>query len=84
MLCFFSCFWLSVSLQLIAWKEINLLRVEWDIEPYTLTHSSQHGICVFICPSVQNCFKLAGQLHGCGLQNVGCRVAGTDCTDTWF
>ena len=38
----FDCFWLSVPVQLIAWKDSSpndLLCVEWDVKPYTLTHS---------------------------------------------
>ena len=38
----FDCFWLSVPVQLIAWKGSSpndLLCVEWDVKPYTLTHS---------------------------------------------
>ena len=38
----FDCFWLSVPVQLIAWKDSppnDLLCVEWDVKPYTLTHS---------------------------------------------
>ena len=41
------CFWLSVPVQLIAWKDSspnNLLCVEWDVKPYTLTHSSLHSV----------------------------------------
>ena len=37
----FDCFWLSVPVQLIAWKDSSpndLLCVEWDVKPYTLTH----------------------------------------------
>jgi len=37
-----DCFWLSVPVQLIAWKDssrYDLLCVEWDVKPYTLTHS---------------------------------------------
>ena len=37
----FDCFWLSVPVQLIAWKDSSpndLLRVELDVKPYTLTH----------------------------------------------
>ena len=36
----FDCFWLSVPVQLIAWKDSSpndLLCVEWDVKPYTLT-----------------------------------------------
>ena len=36
------CFWLSVLVQLIAWKDSSpndLLCVEWDVKPYTFTHS---------------------------------------------
>ena len=38
----FDCFWLSVPVQLIAWKDSSpndLLCVEWDLKSYTLTHS---------------------------------------------
>ena len=38
----FDCFWLSVLVQLIAWKDLSpndLLCVEWDVKPYTLTQS---------------------------------------------
>ena len=38
----FDCFWLSVPVQLIAWKDSSrndLLCVEWDVKPYALTHS---------------------------------------------
>ena len=38
----FDCFWLSVPVQLIAWKDSSrndLLCVDWDVKPYTLTHS---------------------------------------------
>ena len=38
----FDCFWLSVPVQLIAWKDSSpndLLCVEWHVKPYTLTHS---------------------------------------------
>ena len=38
----FYCFWLSVPVQLITWKDSSpndLLCVEWDVKPYTLTHS---------------------------------------------
>ena len=38
----FDCFWLSVPVQLIAWKDSppnDLLCDEWDVKPYTLTHS---------------------------------------------
>ena len=38
----FDYFWLSVPVQLIAWKDSSpndLLCVEWDVKPYTLTHS---------------------------------------------
>ena len=41
----FYCFWLSVPVQFIAWKDSSpndLLCVEWDVKPYTLTHSSVH------------------------------------------
>ena len=33
--------WLSVPVQLIAWKETRLRNdhVEWNVKPYTLTHS---------------------------------------------
>ena len=37
----FDCFWLSVPVQLIAWKDSSpndLLCVEWDVKPYTLAH----------------------------------------------
>ena len=37
----FDGFWLSVPVQLIAWKDSSpndLLCVEWDVKPYTLTH----------------------------------------------
>ena len=38
----FYCFWLSVPVQLIAWTDSSpndLLCVEWDVKPYTPTHS---------------------------------------------
>jgi len=41
---------LSVPVQLIAWKDSSpndLLCVEWDVKPYTLTHYSNR-INVFI------------------------------------
>jgi len=35
--------WLSVPVQLIVWKDYrlqnDLLCVQWDVKPYTLTHS---------------------------------------------
>jgi len=34
--------WLSVPVQLIAWKDSSpndILCVEWDVKPYTLSHS---------------------------------------------
>ena len=34
----FDCFWLSVPVQIIAWKDSSpndLLCVEWDVKPYT-------------------------------------------------
>ena len=39
----FDCFWLSVPVQLIVWKDStpnDLLCVEWDVKPYTPTHST--------------------------------------------
>ena len=38
----FDCIWLSVPVQLIAWKDSSpndLLCVEWDVKPYILTLS---------------------------------------------
>ena len=46
----FDCFWLSVPVQLIAWKDSSpndLLCVEWDVKPYTLTHSVEGSDCLF-------------------------------------
>ena len=64
----FDYFWLSVPEQLIAWKGSSpndLLCVEWDVKPYTLTHSlltqrrsiaksvrcflQRLFVCVFVC-----------------------------------
>ena len=42
----FDCFWLSVPVQLIAWKDSSpndLLCVEWDVNP---THSLSHFTCL--------------------------------------
>ena len=41
------CFWLSVPVQLIAWKDSSpndLLCVEWDVKPYTLTITHCHCV----------------------------------------
>jgi len=37
----FLCFWLSVTVQMIAWKDSSkvIFCVHWDVKPYTLTHS---------------------------------------------
>ena len=45
----FYCFWLSVPVKLIAWKVSSpndLLCVEWDVKPYTLTHSLKCCTCI--------------------------------------
>jgi len=37
----FACFWLSVPVQLVSWNNWlrnDLLCVEWDVNPTTLTH----------------------------------------------
>ena len=39
MLCCVWLFFLSVPVQLIAWKDLSPKCVEWDVKPYTLTHS---------------------------------------------
>ena len=38
----FDCFWLTVTVQLIARKDSSPISycVEWDVKPYTLTHYS--------------------------------------------
>ena len=45
----FDCFWLSVPVQVIAWKDClrnDLLCVEWDVKPYTLTHCTSAIDCL--------------------------------------
>ena len=45
----FYCFWLSVPVQLIAWKDSSpndLLCVECDVKPYTLTHWFGLVVCL--------------------------------------
>ena len=73
----FPRFWLSVPVQLIAWKDSSpndLLCVEWDVKSYTLTHPLQWDVCVAYL-----CRELAGRRwHGRRRDNAttGARMAG--------
>ena len=56
----FDCFWLSVPVQLIAWKDSSpndLLCVEWDVKPYTLTHSWCFWLCLSVSESVNESMR---------------------------
>ena len=49
--------WLSVPVQLIAWKETRLRNdhVEWNVKPYTLTHSlSREKLTAYSQTDTQN------------------------------
>ena len=66
----FDCFWLSVPVQLIVWKDSSpndLLCVEWDVKPYTLTHSL---LCVVMSSCIIHCCQV-GPVTGNAVNAAG-------------
>ena len=66
-------FWLSVPVQLIAWKDSSpndLLCVEWDVKPYTLTHSLHKLEISRLCSK----FTVSGRLWSIEMGFMLCAV----------